>query len=182
MLLALQLLLLVNSDAQLLPGFGETLRQLTLVGWFSLGFVLLIMVIFSLRFLLTRNRINNFSATWGCGYTGPAEKMQYTASSFVRSYRKLAEPLLSIQREKHEAKGLYPQNIMQNTHAHDKIETWLIDKPLHEIRKFLNYFVFLQNGNIQAYILYGFIFVGLAILLPSLIEKITVIIKFLNQL
>ena len=172
----------VNSDAQLLPGFGETLRQLTLVGWFSLGFVLLIMVIFSLRFLLTRNRINNFSATWGCGYTGPAEKMQYTASSFVRSYRKLAEPLLSIQREKHEAKGLYPQNIMQNTHVHDKIETWLIDKPLHEIRKFLNYFVFLQNGNIQAYILYGFIFVGLAILLPSLIEKITVIIKFLNQL
>jgi len=81
-----------------------------------------------------------------------------------------------------EATGLYPQKIMQKTHAHDKIETWLIDKPLLLFRRVLNSFVFLQNGNIQAYILYGFIFVGFALLLPSLIEKIVVIIKFLNQL
>ena len=124
----------------------------------------------------------NQDTTWGCAYTGNTEKLQYTASSFIRSYRKLAEPILSIKKEKEEATGLFPQRIMQKTHALDKIETWLIDKPIHMFRRVLGSFVFLQNGNIQASILYGFVFVGLDLLLPSVIENILVIIKFLNQL
>ena len=162
--------------------FVETLTNLTIVGWYSLGFVALILGIYYLKLIITRRRIINQESTWGCAYTGQTGKLQYTASSFIRTYRKLAEPVLSIKREKAEATGLYPKNIMQKTHAHDKIETWLIDKPLMIFRKVLNSFVFLQNGNIQAYILYGFVFVSFALLLPSLIEKIVVIIKFLNQL
>jgi len=162
--------------------FSETLTRLSFVGWYSLGFIGLVLAVYYLKLLITRNRIVVPETTWGCAYTGPAKKMQYTASSFVRSYRKLAAPILSIKKEKREAAGLYPQHIMQKTHAHDKIEKWLIDKPLLMIRKLLSSFVFLQNGNIQAYILYGFIFVGLALLLPSVIEQIVVIFKFLNQL
>jgi hypothetical protein len=162
--------------------FGETLGKLTIVGWYSFAFIALILVIYYLRYLIIRRRVVNPEATWGCAYSGATPKMQYTASSFIRSYRKLAEPILSVKKEKKEAEGLYPDNIMQRTHAHDKIETWLIDRPLHFIRKILSSFVFLQNGNIQAYILYGFAFVGFAVLLPSVIEKILVIIKFLNQL
>ena len=162
--------------------FSETLTRLSFVGWYSLGFIGLVLAVYYLKLLITRNRTAVPETTWGCAYTGPANKMQYTASSFVRSYRKLAAPILSIKKEKREAAGLYPQHIMQKTHAHDKIEKWLIDKPLLMIRKLLSSFVFLQNGNIQAYILYGFIFVGLALLLPSVIEQIVVIFKFLNQL
>jgi len=40
----------------------------------------------------------------------------------------------------------------------------------------------LQNGHIQAYILYGFVFVGLTILLPVIVEKIIELVNFLNQL
>jgi len=169
-------------DPQIKVQFGETLTQLSVVGWYSLGLVFLILALYYIKLLITRRRMVSQEATWGCAYTGEASKLQYTASSFIRSYRKLAEPVLSIQKEKVEATGLYPENIMQKTHARDKIETWLIDKPLLMIRKFLSSFVFLQNGNIQAYILYGFIFVGLALLLPSLIERLVVIFKFLNQL
>lgn len=171
-----------DLDPQIKLQFGETLAKLSIVGWYSLGFVALVSVIYFLKLLITRKRIVGQGTTWGCAYTGQTEKMQYTASSFIRSYRKLAEPLLSIKKEKKEAIGLYPQNIMQKTHANDKIEIWLINKPLFMIRKVLNSFVFLQNGNIQAYILYGSVFVGLALLLPSVIEKIVVIINFLNQL
>ncbi|MEI6579927.1 MAG: proton-conducting transporter membrane subunit [Eubacteriales bacterium] len=162
--------------------FGETLTKLTTVGWYSLGFVSLILFIYFAKMLISRKRIVNQDATWGCAYTGQSDKMQYTASSFIRSYRKLAEPILSIKKEKKEANGLYPGGIMQKTHAYDKIETWLIEKPIHMIRKGLNSFVFLQNGNIQAYILYGFVFVALALLLPLVLAKIAVIINFLNQL
>ena len=162
--------------------FGDMLGQLTKVGWYSLGFLALIMVIYLLKGQITKKRVVSLYETWGCAFSGGTPKMQYSASSFIRSYRKLAEPILSIKKVKQEAVGLYPHDIMQETHAHDKIETWLIDKPIFAIRKLLNSFVFLQNGNIQAYILYGFVFVGLALLLPSVIEKLMVLINFLNQL
>jgi len=162
--------------------FGETLAKMSIVGWYSLGFIALISVLYYLKLVITRKRLVIQGATWGCAYTGPTAKMQYSASSFIRFYRKLASPILSIKKEKREASGLYPQKIMQKTHARDKIETWLIDKPLLMIRKLLNSFVFLQNGNIQAYILYGFIFVAFTLLIPPVIEKIVLIFKFLNQL
>ncbi|MEI7525405.1 MAG: proton-conducting transporter membrane subunit [Mariniphaga sp.] len=171
-----------SLDIGLQLQFIETLGKLTIVGWYSLGFILLIVSVYYLRHLVTRARVLTQQPTWGCAYAPANPKMQYTASSFIRTYRKLAEPLLSIKREKREAQGLYPKYISQHTHAQDKIEIWFINRPLHFIRKILNSFVFLQNGNIQAYILYGFVFVGFAILLPSVIEKILVIIKFLNQL
>ncbi len=181
---------LVNVVSQFHPGleplpkiqFAEILSKLTTVGWYSFGFLGMIMLIYFLKLMISKRKLVAQDETWGCAYAVPTAKMQYTASSFVRSYRKLAEPVLSIVKEKAEAKGLYPEKVMQKTHALDKIETWLIDKPLRLIRRVLNSFVFLQNGNIQAYILYGFVFVGLALLLPTLIEKIVVIIKFLNQL
>lgn len=162
--------------------FSESLAQLTKTGWYSAGFLVLIVIIYNLKRILTNKRNMSVFETWGCAYPSPTPKMQYTASSFIRSYRKLAEPILSITKVKDEAKGLYPGTIFQQTHIHDKIETWLIDKPLLSIRKILNSFVFLQNGNIQAYILYGFVFVGLALLIPSIIEKIIVLFNFLNQL
>jgi hypothetical protein len=108
--------------------------------------------------------------------------MQYTTSSFIRTYRKLAEPLLLIKKEKADAKGLYPQKILNKTHALDKIEFWLIDKVLILFRRILNFFTFLQNGNFQAYLLYGIVFVGLALFIPLIYEKISTFIHFLNQL
>ena len=162
--------------------FGEALGQLTRVGWYSMGFVFLILIIYCLKLLITHRRVTRLYETWGCAYPIATPKMQYTGSSFIRSYRKLAEPILSIKKVKVEAEDLYPRDINQETHAHDKIEHWLIDKPLLAIRKLLSSFVFLQNGNIQAYILYGFVFVGLALLVPSVIEKIITIFNFLNQL
>jgi formate hydrogenlyase subunit 3/multisubunit Na+/H+ antiporter MnhD subunit len=171
------------------PLNNDTLHQIntsfsvtTVIGWYSLAFIVMILIFYFLRKLVTAKRINAIDNTWGCGYTGNADKMQYTASSFVRNYRKLTEPILMIKQEKKEAVGLYPKAMAQHTHAEDKIENWFIDKPLYLIRRVLSSFTFLQNGNIQAYILYGFIFITLIILLPLLINKISILINFLNQL
>lgn len=158
------------------------LKNLTTVGWYSLGFVALTAFFYFIRHIVTAKRSCVNDSTWGCAYTGEAAKMQYTASSFIRTYRKLAEPILLIKKEKTEADGLYPEKLHQVTHPYDKIEKWLIDKPAYYIRSLLGRFRFLQNGNIQAYILYGFVFVGLTILLPVIIEKIVGILNFLNQL
>ena len=158
------------------------LGTLTSVGWYSLGFILLMSLFYLIRHLVTSRRSCEEDTTWGCGYVGEADKAQYTASSFIRTYRKLAEPVLDIHQDRTNPLGLYPVKISLVTHPYDKVEKWLIDKPLHLIKRLLNSFRFLQNGNIQAYILYGFIFVGSAILLPILIDKIVLLIKYFNQL
>jgi len=158
------------------------LDTLTSVGWYSMGFIVLTAVLFGIRHQMVSSRENLEDTTWGCGYTGDTGKMQYTASSFVRSYRKLVEPMLLIRKEKSESSGIYPTNLNQVTHPGDKLEMWLIDKPLFFLRKILNSFAFLQNGQIQAYILYGILFVGLTILFPIILDKINILIQFLNQL
>ena len=158
------------------------MENLTSIGWYSLGFIALTAALYGLRHLVVSSRKMQEDNTWSCGYIGDTDKMQYTASSFVRSYRKLMEPFLLIRKEKVEASGLYPKSIDQVTHPGDKVEKWLIDKPLTFIRGLLNRFAFLQNGKIQFYILYGIIFIGLVLLLPVIIHRISVWILFLNQL
>jgi len=156
--------------------------NISVVGWYSLGFMALTGILYVVRYLVTRQRQHAEDTTWGCAYTGETAKMQYTASSFIRSYRKLVEPLLFVKKEKIEAVGLYPDKVKQYTHPGDKLERWLLDRPIHFLRTVLSRFTFLQNGNIQAYILYGFIFIAATILIPLLFSKFSTLMSFLNQL
>jgi hypothetical protein len=182
MLLKTTGLLEENTLSLPMPELLNTFNNLAHIGVYSFGFLLLIALIFIIRNLLTRQQNLATDTTWGCAYTGFAGKMQYSASSFVRTYRKLTEPLLSLKKEKKLAVGMYPDEIEQITHPYDKLEYALIDKPIYWLKRLLSRFVFLQNGNIQYYILYGFIFIVVAILLPLLVSKTLVFIHFLNQL
>ncbi len=177
-------ILQLYTDNAVLPGnsLNRIFNNLSVVGWYSLGFIALIGLLFAIRKIVTAKRETREDMTWGCGYTGDASKMQYTASSFIRTYRKMAEPALLVRKVKIQAEGLYPKEVRQETHPYDKVEKWMIDKPIYYYRKFLSLFTFLQNGNIQAYILYGFVFVGVTIMLPMIVEKIMMLIHFLNQL
>jgi hydrogenase-4 component B len=172
----------VGSEIVAKSILNVTLGNLTVIGAYSLGFILLVGILFFLRWLITKQRDCQSDTTWGCGYVGEAKKTQYTASSFIRTYRKLAKPILYIKKEKKGVSGIYPNTIEQISHPNDKIESILIDKPIYLFKRILNRFVFLQNGNIQFYILYGFIFLAAAILFPIIISKIMVLINFLNQL
>lgn len=155
---------------------------LTSIGWYSMGFIALALLLVGIRYYVTRNRALSDSETWGCGYSGDTSKMQYTASSYIRTFRKLAEPALSVEREKKEPDGLYPDEVGQVTHPGDKMERWLIDKPLGWYQALLNRFAFLQNGKIQAYILYGVVFVALILLIPLLFGQLGTLLDFLNRL
>jgi len=155
---------------------------MSVIGLCSVAFLGLTGLIFLLRKSITANRPQTVNVTWGCGYVAPSAKMQYTASSFVRAYRKLAEPVFSIHKKKKEIWGIFPKSGGQETHPYDKLEGWFIDYPLQQLRKFLNRFIFLQNGNLQFYILYGVAFITLVLVIPFAFDYIKAVIKFLNQL
>lgn len=152
------------------------------IGWCSTGLIVLTGIIFFIRKKITAKKSVAITPTWSCGYVGNTAKMQYSASSFVRTYRKLAEPLLSIYKKKKEIKGIFPRDGWRETHPYDIVEEWLIDIPLKQIKYFLGKFRFLQNGMIQMYTLYGIVFIILVLGLPFLYGAIKSLIEFLNQL
>ena len=161
---------------------SNTVYTMQYISWCTIGLIALTGIIFFIRKKITVHKPVAVSSTWGCGYIGNSVKMQYTASSFIRSYRKLAEPLLSIYKKKKEIKGIFPKGGGHETHPYDKAEEWLIDFPLKQLKYFFGWFRFLQNGMIQMYTLYGVVFIILVIGMPILYEAIRSLIEFLNQL
>jgi len=156
-------------------------HPITMIGYSAIGFTILASLIFIIRKRLTLSKPQRSEVTWGCGYVAPTNKMQYTASSFIRAYRKLIEPVLSIHKKKIPITAVFPITGCQETHAYDKLEEWLIDNPLRQLKHFFNRFTFLQNGNPQFYILYGLIFISLVLGVPVIYEYLKSLIKFLNQ-
>ncbi|MGC8823909.1 MAG: proton-conducting transporter membrane subunit [Bacteroidales bacterium] len=152
------------------------------VGWVAALLIISILLLWFIKKLVQQQQTIRYHVTWGCGYTGSMQKMQYTASSFIRSYRKLTEPILLIHKKKEYPKAIYPKKIEHQTHAEDHIERIFIDKPTQAIRKLLNYFAFIQNGNIQLYILYGFIFLVVVLLFPIVITKLRLVLDYLNSI
>ena len=163
------------------PGILPVTEALSMIGVCAMGFLLLAGLIYLIRKQMTLNKPQYVNATWACGYVAPTAKMQYTASSFIRAYRKLAEPFLSISKKKKEITDVFPKRGGQETHPYDKAEKWFIDYPLHLLKTFFNRFAFLQNGNLQFYILYGIIFILLVLGIPFVFDYIKSLFTFLNQ-
>jgi formate hydrogenlyase subunit 3/multisubunit Na+/H+ antiporter MnhD subunit len=156
------------------------LQPISLAAWI---FILLIISLLLIRkFLLSHRKIET-SPTWGCGYIAPTPKLQYTAGSFVRTYSKLFAPFLMVGKHEDEIHGIFPKEGKHHlTHPYDKVEKWLIDGPLKSNKSFMGRFVFLNNGRLQFYILYGIIFILAVLSIPFLFESIYSFIDFLKHL
>ena len=156
--------------------------SLQTINWLFLGFIVFVLAIIVLRKYVSRKKIIKTGPTWGCAYAPAGSKIQYTANSFVRTYSKLAKPLLDIEKKEVEIREVFPSETHYETDPYDKIERILIDKPLKWIYKFTDLFLFMQNGHLQRYILYGIIFITAVICVPLIIDKIITILHLLNTL
>lgn len=126
--------------------------------------LLLVFILYSVKKRSEKKKLISVEPTWGCGYVAPNERMQYTASSFVKNYVHLIEPVLSIKKSDVVIQDVFPSPQKYESSTYDKIEYYVIDKNVKLIKKLLYRFDFLQNGKIQYYILYGLIFIILIIL------------------
>ena len=157
-------------------------EALSMIGLCAAVFLLVAGLIYFIRKKLIINKPVEFNITWGCGYIGPTEKMQYTASSFIRAYRKLAEPFLSIRKKKKEIKEVFPKRGDRKRILTIKLRNGLLITLCKLLKGFFNRFTFLQNGNLQFYILYGVVFISLVLGVPFLSEYIKSLIGFLNKI
>lgn len=156
-----------------------SLQHISLAMW---GLILLSVLLFTLRKFVISHRKVATGATWGCAYSAPTPKQQYTAGSFVRTYAKLFQVFLYTGKKEKEVHGIFPTGGKFETHPYDKVEQWFIDNPLRINKSFMGRFVFLQNGKLQFYILYGIIFVISVLAIPLIYNNIKAFVDFLTQL
>jgi hydrogenase-4 component B len=160
-------------------GAIDSLQSITRL---SFGLIILVLIVLGMRRMVTRTRVIETGPTWGCGYSTAGSKLQYTAGSFVRSYAKLAKPILEIEKKDIEIDEVFPAEKHFETEPYDKVERIFIDEPLNWMNKSADMFLFLQNGQLQRYILYGIIFITGVLCIPLIIVRIEAILHFLNNL
>jgi hydrogenase-4 component B len=167
------------STVLLKGGATTALKNISLL---SSGLIIFILILVGLRRLSYRGKVIDTQSTWDCGYGVKNPRIQYTAASFARSYLKHAKPVLDIEKDESEVKGTFPTGKHYSTHSYDKLERVLIDKPLNLLNRITDLFLFLQNGQLQRYILYGIVFIASVIGLPQIFNRIHTLINFLNNL
>ena len=145
--------------------FSTQAAILSKIGMVGILLLSLIFIVYAIKKYFEKNKVITGSATWGCGYTAPNTKMQYSAGSFVKTYSNLIEPILSMHKSDVVLDQVFPAKKEYSSHNYDKLEFYLIDKNLKWLRKILLKMNFLQNGQIQFYIMYGLIFILLIILI-----------------
>ncbi|MDD4970366.1 MAG: proton-conducting transporter membrane subunit [Paludibacter sp.] len=157
----------------------EALLSVSRASWYL---VIMVLILLGVRMLVMRKRTVTVLPTWNCGYTAPTAKIQYTASSFVKTYSQLFGMVFLIFKKEKEAEGIFPTTAHLETRPYDKIEKWLIDYPITNLKLFLGRFRFVQNGKLQFYILYGILFIISIISIPILYDKVMQFIEFLKAL
>ncbi|HVB03788.1 MAG TPA: proton-conducting transporter membrane subunit [Chitinophagaceae bacterium] len=155
---------------------AEVVGTMQTIGLSGAGFLLLCVLIFLAKKRITSGKSPKISPTWACGYSAPTPRLQYTGSSFVRTYRKLISPLLMMNKSEGNISEVFPRPIHSHTNPYDKLEAGLIDAPVRFLRKFMNLFDFLQNGSEQAYILYGVVFIIAVVSIPVIISAVIYLI------
>jgi formate hydrogenlyase subunit 3/multisubunit Na+/H+ antiporter MnhD subunit len=151
--------------------FGSSVGLLTSVGWVSLSFIFLFLIVYQIKRTVTAKLPVETGSTWGCGYVASKPSMQYTGKSYTKSLAKLFS-LITSERKKYreiEPLTIFPSVRSFHSYYHEFIEINIIRHITNGLVRFINVFTFIHNGRVQAYILYGFFFI-IAIIAATLLN------------
>lgn len=121
----------------------------------------IILIMFFIRKYVVAANGESYGPTWGCGYVGETQKMQYTASSFSESFEKLAflSLLKTTKFKEIEKTDIFPVSRPFSQVNEDILEENIIDPPVSYIQKNLKNFAIFKSGNTQTYVWYAFLFI-----------------------
>jgi len=121
------------------------------------------LLLLALRKLLYSGKTVTRSGTWGCGFTQPTARMQYTGSSYAASILTFFKPLVPIEEDHPPVIGRFPVKTHYQSRTRDIAEHQmdrLIVKPVLFLFDKLRW---LQHGDIHLYI--GYILLAIVVAL-----------------
>ena len=145
----------------LLPMFETVVVMMQVISVLFLIFLALLAVIFAIRKIINNKYTEH--CTWGCGYNRANNHMQYTASSYANLFISTLKPLFKRVSHIKKPKELFPKDAYYELEIEDIEEAYIVKPILKLDEKILARFERIQNGNIQQYILFGLIFLVVAV-------------------
>jgi hydrogenase-4 component B len=144
-----------------IPDMQRYVAVLKNISMASVIFILITTILLMARRILTSQSEKKYASTWGCGYMAPNLRMQYTGKSFSKSFGKLLNFMLIEKKgfKEIERNETFPDSRRYSSFYLDIIDSKIIDPIIQLILRFINVFQFIQNGKIQAYVIYGIIFI-----------------------
>ncbi|MBM9605142.1 proton-conducting transporter transmembrane domain-containing protein [Desulfopila inferna] len=101
--------------------------------------------------------------TWGCGFTQPTVRMQYTGTSYAMSVLEFFKPFVRIRTRYSGITRIFPGRTLYETRVDDIAEIVLVDRLTTPVLYLLGKLRWIQHGHIQLYI--GYIIVTIIVLL-----------------
>lgn len=136
---------------------ADTTLMAMVAGNLALGarvFLVLFAVVFLLRKLLYWGKEVTQGPTWGCGFTRPTTRIQYTGSSYARSVVNFFQPFAMVREAKVQLTKIFPGQTVYDSRVDDIAEIGMqrgIQQPLLALIGRLRW---IQHGNVQLYIGY----------------------------
>ncbi len=158
----------VKAVASLGLGYGPIPLEpfIELTGNITRTAVLIFTVFFlilALRTLLYRGKTVTRSSTWGCGFTRPTVKMQYTGSSYAASILEFFRPVAPLTENHPEIRGRFPEKSHYHSHVSDIAELHMTNVVVRPVLALFEKLRWLQHGDIHLYI--GYILLAIVVLL-----------------
>jgi len=125
--------------------------HLTWAAWAFLGLTGLILAV---RALLYRHKPVSHSGTWGCGFTRPTPRIQYTGSSFALSILKFLSLVTTVRERQEPLRELFPVGTHYQAGIDDPAETKLIRYLIRPTLAISDRVRWIQHGDIHLYIAY----------------------------
>ncbi len=118
-------------------------------------FIAILLALILFRHFLLRNREVGSQGTWGCGYTAPSSRMQYTASSFSQPIVDMVGALIGNQKQTPHIEGYFPQNVPEMKSETPDLTKKRFYVPLYgSIQALLARLRWLHHGRVHYYVLY----------------------------
>jgi hydrogenase-4 component B len=126
-------------------------------------FVTIFVLSVLLRKIFYRKKDIAHGPTWGCGFTQPTVKMQYSGTSYAMSIVDFFRPFVHIRTNYSGINRIFPGRTTYKTRVDDIAETALMDRIVSPVLYLLAKLRWIQHGHIQLYI--GYIIVTIIVLL-----------------
>ena len=126
-------------------------------------FLAVCLAILALRKVLYQKKPIGGAGTWGCGFTQPTHRMQYTGSSYAASILDFFKPAAPLEEQHAPLKGVFPQTSSYHSHVHDIVELHLNRVIVSPVLWLFDKLRWIQHGDIHLYI--GYILLAIIVLL-----------------
>jgi len=126
-------------------------------------FFVILAGIFAIRLVLYKDKTIGSAGTWGCGFTQPTAKMQYTGTSYAASILAFFRPAAPLQEDHPAISGRFPAKTHYHSHVDDIAELHMMRVVVSPVLWLFDRLRWIQHGDIHLYI--GYILLAIVVLL-----------------